>query len=119
MELIYYIFKITLFGLNMESLPKTLIEVLNSAMKENQTLSWRIHGMDDKVIMNLMWTTRNRYLKDNGRESMLSSRSARNMDKNKIFITFLHLSPRDFYNYLIGTTSGCMFLPNLDHVVKF
>jgi hypothetical protein len=66
----------------MESLPKTLIEVLNSAMKENQTLSWRIHGMDDKVIMNLMWTTRNRYLKGNGQESMLSSRSARNMENS-------------------------------------
>lgn len=42
----------------MDALPKTLIDALNSAMKENQTLTWRIHGMDDKVIMNLMWTPR-------------------------------------------------------------
>lgn len=48
----------------MESLPKTLIEVLNSAMKENQNLSWRIHGMEDKVIMNLMWTTKTGCSKD-------------------------------------------------------
>ena len=43
----------------MENLPKTMIDVLNSMLKDHQCLSWRVHGMPDKVVMNIMWSNPN------------------------------------------------------------
>ena len=43
----------------MESLPKTMIDVLNGVLKENRNFSWRVHGMHDKVVMNIMWSNTN------------------------------------------------------------
>ena len=40
----------------MENLPKTIIDILNSQLKSNTELSWRVHGMQDKVVMNIMWS---------------------------------------------------------------
>ncbi|XP_060552080.1 AKT-interacting protein-like isoform X2 [Ruditapes philippinarum] len=43
----------------MESLPKTMIDVLSGVLKENRNFSWRVHGMHDKVVMNIMWSNTN------------------------------------------------------------
>lgn len=40
----------------MDSLPLTLVKAVNSALQEGKSLSWRVHGGDDKVMMNIMWT---------------------------------------------------------------
>lgn len=45
--------------IDMENLPKTMIDVLNGTLKENRDFSWRVHGMHDKVVMNIMWTNTN------------------------------------------------------------
>lgn len=40
----------------MDNLPLALIEAVNSALYEGKLLTWRIHGGDDKIMMNIMWT---------------------------------------------------------------
>lgn len=40
----------------MDSLPLTLVEAVNNALQEGKSLSWRVHGGDDKIMMNIMWT---------------------------------------------------------------
>lgn len=40
----------------METVPKTLVEVLNAMLKDNNQLTWHIHGVHDKVVMNIMWS---------------------------------------------------------------
>lgn len=44
---------------DMENLPKTMIDVLNGMLKDNPDFSWRVHGMHDKVVMNIMWSNTN------------------------------------------------------------
>ena len=41
---------------DMENLPKTMIDILNGMLKDHQCLSWRVHGMPDKVVMNIIWS---------------------------------------------------------------
>jgi hypothetical protein len=74
--------------------------------------------MDDKVIMNLMWTTRNRYLKDNGRESMLSSRSARNMENSLSSIDdgYLTMKSANSENSLPNLTNSVSSAKNLQRI---
>ncbi|XP_052818590.1 AKT-interacting protein-like isoform X2 [Mya arenaria] len=39
----------------MEDFPQALISVLNGMLKDGHSLTWRVHGIKDKVVMNLMW----------------------------------------------------------------
>lgn len=40
----------------MDNIPLTLIEAVNSALQDGKSLSWRVHGVGDKIMMNIMWT---------------------------------------------------------------
>ncbi|XP_062591756.1 AKT-interacting protein-like isoform X2 [Saccostrea cucullata] len=40
----------------MANVPVALIEAVNSALQEGKSLTWRIHGGEDKIMMNIMWT---------------------------------------------------------------
>ncbi|XP_045194122.2 AKT-interacting protein-like isoform X2 [Mercenaria mercenaria] len=41
---------------DMENMPKTMIDVLSGMLNDNHQFTWRVHGMHDKVVMNIMWS---------------------------------------------------------------
>jgi len=40
----------------METVPKSVVDVLNVMLKDKSTLTWHVHATKDKIVMNIMWS---------------------------------------------------------------
>ena len=40
----------------MDTLPQALISILTNQLEASGHMTWRVHGVGDKIVMNIMWT---------------------------------------------------------------
>lgn len=101
----------------MDSLPLTLVKAVNSALQEGKSLSWRVHGGDDKVMMNIMWTRTKKSLTVRPVKPLLvvgyNYTRSTTFELYFSFCSYMELRFHYKIKLIIGSTSACGTWPLL------